>query len=329
MLDQPLSGRLQSKSVKQSIVSTIARDFSLTPVLAEAYFSQISNYFLHYAEVELGAGQFPYLAVDENEPAGKPIALCKKVSVKLTLHNPEEDLPVYKKFGLRGLRHHKIIRITNEAIDQGGVLSYEDIAFSLTTSVVTVKRDMSQMRKKGNILPSRGWRHEMERGQKHKTQILELYLSGYQFSDIERRTKHSESAINRYLQDFARVALLHKKAFTIDQIRISTGFSHRLINEYLQLFAPPQEELPPPRRSLMQMRMTIPVPITRIARQDSNARLSFTMYAPRVCQRLQTIRHGTTGGPPAGGTGTGHLIKSNFFVATFPPPPGGGRGRHR
>jgi hypothetical protein len=235
MLDQSLSDRLQSKSVKQSIVSSIARDFNLTPILAEAYFSQISNYFLHHADVQLGAGQFHYLAVDENEPAGKPIALCKKVSVKLTLHVPEEDLPVYKKSGLRGLRHHKIIRITNEAIDQGGVLSYEDIAFILTTSVVTVKRDMSQMRKRGIILPSRGWRHEMGRGQTHKTQILELYLSGYQFSDIERRTKHSETAIKRYIQDFARVVLLHNKGFTLDQIRISTSFSHRLIGEYLKL----------------------------------------------------------------------------------------------
>lgn len=235
MLDQPLSDRLQSKSVKQSIISSIARDFNLTPILAEAYFSQISDYFLHHAEVELGAGQFHYLAVDENEPAGKPIALCKKVSVKLTLHKAEEDLPVYKKSGLRGLRHHKIIRITNEAIDQGGVLSYEDIAFILTCSVVTIKRDMSQMRKKGIILPSRGWRHEMGRGQTHKTQILELYLSGYLFSDIQRRTKHSETAIKRYLQDFARVALLHTKGFTLDQIRISTGFSHRLIGEYLKL----------------------------------------------------------------------------------------------
>ena len=244
MLDQPLSDRLQSKSVKQSIISSIARDFNLTPILAEAYFSQISDYFLHHAEVELGTGQFHYLAVDEREPAGKPIALCKKVSVKLTLHDPQEDLQVYKKSGLRGLRHHKIIRITNQAIDQGGVLSYEDIAFILTCSVVTIKRDMGQMRKKGIILPSRGWRHEMGRGQTHKTQILELYLSGYQFSEIERRAKHSETAIKRYIQDFARVVLLHKKGFTLDQIRISTGFSHRLIGEYLKLLTTHPKSIP-------------------------------------------------------------------------------------
>jgi len=236
MLDQPLSARLQSKSVKQSIIASIARDFNLTPILAEAYFSQISDYFLQHAEVQLSAGQCHYLAVAENEPAGKPIALCKKVSVKLTLHNPEEDLPVYKKSGLHGLRQHKIVRVTNEAIDQGGVLSYEDIAFILTCSVVTIKRDMSFMRRKGIILPSRGWRHEMGRGQTHKTQILNLYLSGYQFSDIERRTHHSETAIKRYIHDFARVILLHKKGFSLDQIRISTGFSHRLAGEYLKLF---------------------------------------------------------------------------------------------
>jgi hypothetical protein len=71
MLDQPLTARLQSKSVKQSIISSIARDFNLTPILAAEYFSQISDYFLQHAEVELSSGQCQYLAVDENEPAGK------------------------------------------------------------------------------------------------------------------------------------------------------------------------------------------------------------------------------------------------------------------
>ena len=235
-LDQSLSQRLQSKTVRQSIISSIARDFNLTPILAEAYFSQISDYFLRHAELTLSTGQMQYLAVEENEPAGKPIALCRKVPVRLTLHSAEEDLAVYKKDGLRGLREHKVIRLTNEAIDQGGVLSYEDIAFCLTSSVVTIKRDMIRLRRRGCILPSRGWRQQMGRGQTHKTQILDLYLSGQQFTEIERKTHHSESAIKRYIQDFARIVLLHLKRFSVDQIRISTGFSHRLIGEYLELY---------------------------------------------------------------------------------------------
>lgn len=34
--------RLKSKSVKNSIINNIARDFNLTPIFAEAYFNQIN-----------------------------------------------------------------------------------------------------------------------------------------------------------------------------------------------------------------------------------------------------------------------------------------------
>jgi len=180
MVDKPLSDRLTSKTVKQSITSNISKGFNLTPLLAEAYFNQIKDYFLEHADIDISPGQYHYLAIEENEPAGKPVSLCKKVSAKLTLYDHEENIPVYKKSGLQRLRQHKIVSISNEAIDHGGVLPYEDIAFILTSSVVTIKRDMSFMRRKGIVIHSRGWRHQMGRGQTHKTQILDLYLSGYQ-----------------------------------------------------------------------------------------------------------------------------------------------------
>jgi hypothetical protein len=50
--------------------------------------------------LRVSSGQCQYLAVDENEPAGKPIALCKKIFVKLTLHNSTLDyLCAGKSFG--------------------------------------------------------------------------------------------------------------------------------------------------------------------------------------------------------------------------------------
>ncbi len=228
--------RLKSKSVKNSIINNIARDFNLTPILAEAYFNQIKHYFTEHVQLELTSGQVHSLAVDDREPAGKPVQLCRKKSVKLTLHNPDEDLSVYKKNGLSGLRQHRLLRITKEAIEQGALLSYEDIAFILTSSVITIKRDIAFLRRQGLTIPSRGWRHDMGRGTTHKTQILELYLSGYQFSEIEKRTHHSETAVKRYIQDFCKIVLLNMKNFSLDQIRISTGFSNRLIGEYLNLY---------------------------------------------------------------------------------------------
>jgi len=235
-MDSNLSKRLHSKSVKNAIINNISHDFNLTPILAEAYFNQIKNYFLEHADINLDSGQMQYLAVDDREPAGKPVTLCKKVSVRLTIHDIDEDLAVYKKEGLTGLRHHRLMRITKEAIEQGALLSHEDIAFILTTSVITIKRDIAALKRSGRIIPSRGWRHDMGRGSTHKTQILDMYLSGYQFSEIENRTHHSETAVKRYIQDFSKIILLHLKNFTLDQIRISTGFSNRLIGEYIKLF---------------------------------------------------------------------------------------------
>jgi hypothetical protein len=91
------SDRLKSKSVKNSIINNIARDFNLTPILAEAYFNQIKDYFTEHVQLNLSSGQVHYLAVDDREPAGIPVQLCLKKSVRLTLHNPDEDLSVYRK----------------------------------------------------------------------------------------------------------------------------------------------------------------------------------------------------------------------------------------
>jgi hypothetical protein len=228
--------RMESKSIRASIINNISHDFNLTPILAEAYFSQIKEYFQEHSDIQLNSGQIHYLAIDDREPAGKPVASCRKVSVFLTIHNSDEDLAVYKKNGLSGLRQHRLLRITKEAIEQGSLLSYEDIAFLLTTSVITIKRDVASLKRNGTVIPSRGWIHDMGRGTTHKTEILSLYLRGYQFSEIEKRTHHSEKAVQRYIQDFARIILLHLKEFNIDQIRITTGFSNRLIQEYIKLF---------------------------------------------------------------------------------------------
>ncbi len=50
-MDYLLQKRLQSKSVKNSIINKIASDFNLTPILAEAYFNQIKNYFIEHVDI--------------------------------------------------------------------------------------------------------------------------------------------------------------------------------------------------------------------------------------------------------------------------------------
>ena len=228
--------RLESKNARAAIIQKIAADFHLTPIMAEAYYTQMSSYFEQHANVQLSSGQICYEAVAAEEPAGKHIALAKKVSCRLTLNDVGEDFEVLASYGLAGLRRHRILRLTREAYDQEALLSYEDLAILLTTSPASVKRDIRALKHDGYFVMTRGTKHDMGPGLSHKTQILELYFKAYTFTEIEQKTNHSERAVWRYLRDFTQVAMLHHQGFPKGQIRLVTRFSDRLIREYLSLY---------------------------------------------------------------------------------------------
>ena len=228
--------RLQSKTARSAIIQKISSDFNLMPIIAEAYYQQIASYFAQHAEIELTSGQICYEAVAAEEPAGKHIALAKKVSCRLTLNDMQADVEALANYGLAGLRRHRILRLTKQAYDQEALLSYEDLAVLLTTSPATVKRDIRQLKHDGYFVMTRGAKHDMGPGMSHKTQILQLYFQGYQLTEIEQKTNHTERSVWRYLRDFTQVATLHCQGFAKGQIRLISHLSDRLIREYLSLY---------------------------------------------------------------------------------------------
>lgn len=228
--------RIESKNARNAIIQKISEDFNLMPIVAEAYYKQISTYFAQHADVQLTSGQICYEAVAAEEPAGKHIALAKKVSCRLKLNDIETDLEVLADYGLAGLRRHRILRLTKEAYDQDALLTYEDLAVLLASSPATMKRDIQHLRREGYFVMTRGTKLDMGPGLSHKTQILELYFKAYTFTEIEQKTNHSERAVYRYLRDFTHVATLHAQDFPSGQIRLITHLSDRLIREYLSLY---------------------------------------------------------------------------------------------
>lgn len=68
----------------------------------------------------------------------------------------------------------------------------------------------------------------------HK-KILELYLKGYEYTEIEKKTKHSGEAIMRYVRDFARILVLIEEGLEDKELRIITGLSEKTIWEYKEL----------------------------------------------------------------------------------------------
>ena len=61
-------------------------------------------------------------------PFGPPLTETDKVEVTLTVDAGAEDAKVKAQQGIEGLRQGQILRLTEEALEQGGVLTQEDLA---------------------------------------------------------------------------------------------------------------------------------------------------------------------------------------------------------
>lgn len=237
------TARLAAKDAESAIVARIGADFNLTPVLARAHYEQMARYFADYGQMALRPGELCYLAVASAEPAGKPIIACRKVQVALELAAPE-DQETLRCRGLAEMRQGRLARLARQAQVQGGLLTVEDLAYLTCSSTATVKRDLACCRADGVAVPTRGQIRDIGPGVSHKAQVIQLYLWGLQFTDIEQRTRHSEDAIRRYLLDFRQVAALYARGAKIPEIRAASGKSARLIGEYIGIYERARREFP-------------------------------------------------------------------------------------
>ena len=227
--------RLKAKSPEEAIIGQIGRDFNLAPFMARTQFEQMQRYFEQYLGLQRDVGQMTFLAVSADTPPGRSLPDCPRIAVSLTLDSPD-DLEALR-WGVAALRRSKIQRLTVEAYEQGALLTQEDLARLLCTSRSTIKRDVAYLRSEDVAVPTRGQIKDIGRGVSHKAQIVSDWLAGYTFSEIQRRRCHGTGSIERYCDDFLRVARLHTHGLTVTEIRISTGLSERLIQEYLGLYA--------------------------------------------------------------------------------------------
>ena len=226
--------RLEAKSPEEAIIERIGRDFNLAPFMARTQFEQMRRYFEHYLGLERDVGQMTFMAISGDMPPGRPIAESKREPVNLTVDSPDDLVAL--RHSVAALRRSKIQRLTQEAQEQGALLTQEDLARLLCASRSTVKRDIAHLRAEGIDVPTRGQVKDIGKGVSHKGRIVGDWLAGYTFSEIERRRRHSLHSIERYCSDFQRVVRLHVHGLSVAEMRISTGMSERLIKEYLTLY---------------------------------------------------------------------------------------------
>jgi hypothetical protein len=233
-LRRTVLNRRQIKSSEGEFIWELENSYELSPRLSSLILMTAKDCLVK--DYLLKEGQIEVTVIEIEQRAGKAIEKIEKKKVRLTIDNGIEDIEVLKEFGRIALRQIKIQRITEEAIAQGGVLSQEDLGKYLSCTVRTIQRDIKQIKNKGIEVVTRGYLHNIGRGQTHKVKIIGMYLDGKTYSEIKLKTRHSAGAIKRYLESFTKVLMSQSRGiYKAKDISVVTGISETLVKQYTEL----------------------------------------------------------------------------------------------
>jgi len=146
-------GRQAIKSSEGEFIYELEKLYELSPKLSSMILLTAKECLLR--ETSLREGQIEVTVIGIEERSGKVIENLEKRKVRLTLDNGLEDIESLRDFGRISLRRIKLQRISEETLEQEGVLSQEDLSKYLNCSVRTVQRDIRAIKKEGIEVISR------------------------------------------------------------------------------------------------------------------------------------------------------------------------------
>src|SRR5690606_5140047 len=117
--------RLKIKTLGQQMKQLAVAGAGLSPWEAEILVDAIDEVYFTDPDLQsLNTGQMKYSCVSASEGPGKPLQKCAMATVTLTFIDPEDGrgLPHDGKQGSVVRRQRKIMRFTEEAREQGGLL---------------------------------------------------------------------------------------------------------------------------------------------------------------------------------------------------------------
>jgi biotin operon repressor len=97
-------------------------------------------------------GQVRLVVASLKAPFGPPLAETDKAKVTLTVEAGTDDVAVKAQTGLEGQRRGRILRLTAEALEQGRVLTQEDLARALGVEARTIRRDVQSLKAEGHLI---------------------------------------------------------------------------------------------------------------------------------------------------------------------------------
>jgi hypothetical protein len=231
--------RLKQKQLDTQFVNVLIQGMNCSQFEAKAILNAVYETYQPFFDNSgaMKPGQILFEVVSVDNGAQKKLSECKMASVVLTLDAGEEDLVVKERYGVQGLRRHRLERMVNEAFQQGGLLTVEDIANRLLNcGERTLCRDIKTFKEQGIVLPLRSTIRDMGKSVTHRALIVKEWLAGKEYSEIARATHHSVDAVASYVDKFKRVVCLARNNYEIKTIAFLVKLSPSLTQEYYDLY---------------------------------------------------------------------------------------------
>ena len=228
--------RIAAKNLDQVFMAHLIQGLNCSPFEAEAVVEQVHLVYSELFATTLQPGQFLRSVIDAAAPPQTPLQQAAQRLVVLTLDDGPGDLQARKTEGVPGLRRRRLLRLAEEAFQQGGLLTLEDLSLILNCGVRTLCLDLAVLRQQKIQPPLRSNVKDMGRAVTHRAQIITLWLTGLEYSDIAYKTHHCLDSVRNYIEKFKRCASLSRQGFDLPTIANLAKLSASLATQFLELY---------------------------------------------------------------------------------------------
>jgi hypothetical protein len=229
--------RLQAKSLDAQFLNEMIAGLNCSRFEAEAILEKVHEIYnpLWQGSQGLKPGQIQITVVDASVAPNVPLAKAKQRLVTLTLHAGKEDIEARKEGSVPIVRQKRLYRMCQEAFQQGGLLTLEDLANLFNCGVRTLVNDLAALRKQNIVPPLRSTTKDMGRAITHRRMIITLWLQGLEYSEIARKASHSVESVGNYVDKFKRCAALFSSGFDVHTVALMVKLSTSLTQEFQRI----------------------------------------------------------------------------------------------
>lgn len=233
--------RISAKSLDQQFLAEMIQGLGCSRFEAEAIVEKVHEiYDPLLEESDQQPGRMNLVVVAAGVRPNMPLREAPQKMVRLTVHGGASDVDVRRTGGVPALRQARLVRVTEEAFQQEGLLTLEDLSLLFNCGVRTLVEDLKALREQGVIPPLRSTVEDMGRAVTHRALIIRRWLAGEEYTDIARACHHRVESVARYVDKFKRCYALLSAGMDPSAAALVINLSLSLVEEFQHL----AEELP-------------------------------------------------------------------------------------